>query len=185
MKKCRKLYNVKIFENMKLLLPICTILFCITANAQIHERWDVKTLTDGFSPVISSATKTTVAKMAKKAKVGVRNNTPRMNFEKKVVRITGTIAKKVHESDGDFHIEVTDGTLGDSTLACESVDPANSAAANSPFVTQFQSVRGVIEGKKVGDKVTLTGVIFQDKKHGKPTKRTGNYLEMHPILVAK
>jgi hypothetical protein len=111
--------------------------------SQIHERWDVKTINDGFQPV-GPVKKVTVAQVAQKPKIGVRNTQPRLNFEKQEISITGTIIRIQLEGDGDYHIEVTDGSLGDSTLVCEAVDPANSVTTQSPMIDNFNNVRGVV-----------------------------------------
>lgn len=156
----------------------------LTIYAQVHERWDVKTITDGFQPG-DQVIKVTVAKIESKAKIGVRNTQPRLNFEKQVISVTGTISRKALEADGDFHIEVTDGSIGDSTLVCESVDPENSAAAQSPVISNFRTVRQIVKNLKVGDKVRFTGMLFQDKYHSPSQFRIRNFLEIHPILKAE
>src|ERR1035437_9765262 len=149
---------------MKYLLLMFALLLCINVNAQIHERWDVKTITDGFSPNLNSVRRITVAHIATMAKVPIRNTQPRLNFERQVIKITGTITRIKLENgaggDNDYHIEISDGSLGDSTLVCESVDPANSITATSLYVSNFKSVRNVVKNKKVGDRVTFTGVVF-------------------------
>ncbi len=169
---------------MKNLILVFFLLAWVTGFAQEHERWDVKTLTDGFSPDISSAKRITVAKIESIRKVPVRNNQPRLNMEKQVVTITGTIRRVQLESDGDYHIEVGDGSMQDSTFVCEAVDPTNLVAATSGNLTYFTAVRSVASTLHVGDKVTFSGVIFQDKYHSPSPYRTRNFVEMHPILRA-
>jgi hypothetical protein len=173
-----------------------TILFSLVSFscfAQKHQRWDVKTLSDGFTPNLSHPKKVTVASMGAIVRnKGVKNNQPRLNFEKKVIRITGTITRiqlekgtAVKPGDMDYHIEVSDGTLGDSTLVCESVDPADDAVPNSTEKDSIQKVRNVVKNLKKGDKVTFTGIEFEDKIHSPSPHRTRNFIEMHPILYAK
>lgn len=174
------------------------ILFCLlvitislASYAQVHERWDVKTLSDGFVPDTNKVKKITVAKIEPILKVPVRNTQPRLNFEKQVIRITGTIRRVQLEKgtaakpgDMDYHIEVSDGTIGDSTFVCEAVDPENSVAKTSRYISNFIKVRMLAGQLKVGDKVTFTGILFQDKFHSPSKLRTRNFLEMHPILKA-
>lgn len=170
---------------MRIFLSLLTLLaFTHVAFSQIHERWDVKTISDGFQPT-GPVKKVTVAKIAQKAKIGVRNNQPRLNFEKQEISITGTISRIQLESDGDYHIEVTDGTLDDSTLVCESVDPANSFAAQAPMIDDFKTVRALVTTLKKGDKVRFTGLEFQDRFHSPSPHRTRNFLEIHPIIKAE
>ena len=161
--------------------------------AQKHQRWDVKTLSDGFTPDLSHAKKVTVASMGAIVRnKGVKNNQPRLNLEKSVIKITGTIARIELEKgttakpgDMDYHIEISDGTLGDSTLVCESVDPDDPAVANSSEKDRIKEVRDVVKTLKVGDKVRFVGIEFEDKIHSPSPHRTRNFIEMHPILKAK
>jgi len=147
-------------------------IFCSVASAQIHERWDVKTLGDGFKPDTANARRINVKEISLIPKVRVGNTTPRMDREKEVVRIEGTISRIQLENDGDYHIEVTDGTLGDSTADCE-----------IPEV--FAELHSYASHKKVGDPITVIGPLFQDKFH-KPSKwRTRNFWEIHPGVYLK
>ncbi len=154
-----------------------------TLSAQVHERWDVKTLTDNphLKKTITQASASTIGK-PQLTKVG--NITPRMDFERKIVRIKGKVYDIKHQdNDGDYHIEVRTGH-GDSTVVCEAVDPSNTATSHSPAIEKFRVVFAKAEQLKKGDAVIITGVIFQDKKHGKPSKfRTRNFIEIHPILT--
>ena len=165
---------------------------CSFSYAQVHERWDVKTLSDGFIPDTSKVKKVTVAKIEIIKKVKIRNTQPRLNFEKQVIQITGTISRIQLEKgttkspgDMDYHIEVTDGTMSDSTMVCEAVDPNDQSASSSPYISNFKAVRKIAEQLKVGDKVIFTGMLFQDKYHSPSPHRTRNFLEMHPIIKAK
>jgi len=171
-----------IINSLILLISLCSY-------AQVHQRWDVKTLTDGFVPDTINVKKVTVKQIQAKPRIKVKNTQARMNSEKKVVRITGTITRIELEAgadgDGDYHIEVTDSTIGDSTFVCEAVDPDNSITKNSPYAGNFIKVRKVVKDLKKGDKVTFTGVLFQDKYHSPSPHRTRNFVEMHPILKAR
>lgn len=169
---------------------LTALLLCSSAPAQVvRERWPVKTLTDGFKPDTNNVQPVTVADIQKKKIIKVGDQDARMETEKQVVRITGTIVvikeEKGKKGDKDYHIEVTDESM-DSTFVCECVSPKDKAAKKSPYIKEYAKVRKVVKKLKVGDKVTFTGVLFQDQKHGKPSKlRTRNYIEMHPILNAK
>jgi hypothetical protein len=143
------------------------LVLCMSSYAQKHERWDVKTISDGFSPDFNHIQKVTVAKLEFKPKIRIKNTQPRLNMEKQMVRITGTISRIKLEGgatgDNDYHIEVTDGTMGDSTIVCEAVDPDDSSATASPMHNKFITVRKLAKKLKVGDKVSFTGMLFQDK----------------------
>ena len=161
------------------------------ANAQTHQRWDVKTLTDGFKPDTTHVKKITVAKIEPIAKVRIKDTQPRLNFEKQVIKITGTVSRIQLEKgtaskpgDMDYHIEVTDDSM-DSTFVCEAVNPNDESAKKSNYVTEVKKDRAIAKKLKVGDKVTFIGVLFQDKYHKPSPLRTRNFLEMHPILKAK
>jgi hypothetical protein len=173
---------------MKILTAIILFFFSIYCSAQKHQRWDVKTLSDGFTPNLSHPKKVTVASMAAIVRnKGVKNTQPRLNFEKTVIKITGTVTAIHLEKPGDmdYHIEVTDGTLDDSTLVCESVDPDDGAVAASTVKDRIKEVREVVKSLKLNDKVQFIGIEFEDKVHSPSPNRTRNFIEMHPILKAK
>lgn len=173
---------------MKLQLLFITLLLGLCCSAQVHQRWPVKTLTDGFAPDTNAVKKVTVKQMHSKKRTKVKDTQPRLKFEKQVVQITGTITRIVPETgadgDGDYHIEISDNSLGDSTFVCEAVDPENSITKKSPYLGNFIKVRSVVKDLKKGDSVTFTGIIFQDKYHSPSPLRTRNFIEMHPIIKA-
>jgi hypothetical protein len=173
---------------LKPLILLSAVLFAGFAFAQ-RERWSVKTLTDGYKPDTMHVQIVSVKDIQKKKLIKVGDQDARIETEKQVVQITGTIKiikqEKAPDGDGDYHIEVTDSTM-DSTFVCECVNPKDSKAKKSPYLKNFKAARKVVAKLKVGDKVTFTGVLFQDQKHGTPSKqRTRNFMEMHPILKAK
>jgi len=165
------------------------LLFSLFGYAQKHERWEVKTITDNFEPNFHSVKKITVATIQPKVKIGIKNTEPRLQMEKQMVSITGTVTRLKLESgmtgDNDYHIEVSDGTVGDSTIVCEAIDPEDSTAATSPMLPRFLKVRNFVKNLKVGDKVKFTGILFQDKYHSPSQNRTRNFVEIHPILIAR
>lgn len=181
-------FVVNTVYELKTIFLFTAPLLAATCFAQTHERWDVKTLTDGFAPDTNKVKKVTVAAIEAKHLVKVSNTQPRLKSEKQVVRITGTIKRIAPETgkggDGDYHIEVSDDSM-DSTFVCEAVDPGNADTKKSPYIDNFKKVRSVAVKLKVGDKVTFTGVLFQDKYHSPSELRTRNFVEMHPILKAK
>lgn len=168
---------------MKKVITIIFIFINLYSFAQVHERWNVKTVTDGFIPNFNNLKKITVAQIEPKPKIPVRNTQPRLNIEKQMVAISGTVSRVALESDGDYHIEITDNSMADSSFVCEAVNPGLPVAATSPMVTKFRSVYTVARKLKVGDTVKFTGLLFQDKYHSPSPHRTRNFVEMHPILM--
>ncbi|HEY8687693.1 MAG TPA: hypothetical protein VIM07_00545 [Chitinophagaceae bacterium] len=169
---------------MKIIVILFLVIINTPAYSQVHERWDVKTITDNFSPDFNSIRKITVAKIEPKPKIRVQNTQPRLNFEKQMVSISGTVSRIALESDGDYHIEITDGTMGDSSFVCEAVNPSLSVASGSKMVSHFKTVYKTAKNLKVGNNVEFTGILFQDKFHNPSPNRTRNFVEMHPILIA-
>jgi len=55
-----------------LLSLLAVMIFAQCGYSQVHERWDVKTMTDGFQPS-GPVKKITVAQIARKSRIGVRN----------------------------------------------------------------------------------------------------------------
>jgi hypothetical protein len=167
-------------------LAFFILLFCITCNtlqAQVKERWAVKTCTDGFV-IPKTAELITVAEVAKYPLAKVGNDTKRLPGEKVLITVRGKIVRHTLEKDFDIHTEVSDGTSKYS-LPCEAVSPNDKMAKTSPYIKEFTDARKVIEQAKLGDEIEITGVAFFDKKHGKITTRTPNYFEIHPITSAR
>ncbi len=148
---------------------------------QEHERWDIKTLTDGFKPDMSDPVPESVAVLGKRKIIRVGNNTPRMGLERTIIKVSGTVVGLPAETDGDIHVELKDNS-SDSTIACEAVNPDDSVVERSPYLDKFKIVRAKVAGLKIGDQVTFTGVLFQDKYHNPTKMRIRNFLEVHPIL---
>ncbi len=170
---------------MKKSVMVFFIFMYIKSISQVHERWNVKTVTDKFSPNFHQIRKITIAQIEPKPKIPVRNTQPRLNFEKQIVSITGTVSRISLEADGDYHIEITDESMGDSSLVCEAVNPSLPVAAKSKMVSRFRSVYKIAKNLNVGDSVEFTGLLFQDKFHSPSPPRTRNFVEMHPVLIAE
>ncbi|HVA98580.1 MAG TPA: hypothetical protein VNG53_06765 [Bacteroidia bacterium] len=167
---------------LSLFLVSSILLLGMKEMKQEHERWDVKTLTDGFYPDLSNTSQRSVESLEKIKIIRVGYNTPRMDFEKNIITVSGTIVSMRLEKDGDIHIELMDNSI-DSTIACEAVDPNDDVVEKSPFLEKFKIVKEKISNLKKGDQVSITGALFQDKFH-KPFKmRIRNFLEVHPILI--
>ena len=158
------------------------LLLATTAFAQPKERAKVKTLSDGFQPDFSKVVKVIVADVERLPLVRVGRETPRMKSEEQLLQITGTIRRIKLEADGDYHIEVSDGTM-DSTVVCEVVDPLYST--KSVCLARLESARLAAKQLSVGDKVTFTGLRFSDFRHSPSPRRTRNFIEIHPVLIIR
>jgi hypothetical protein len=164
-------------------------LFCIFQTDQpIRERWNIKTLTDGYVPVIKIIKPVTVASSQVQPLSKVDDLTGRSRFEKNIISITGVIKSIEHKRDGDLYFEIHDGTLADSTLICEAVNPLDDIAAYSPSANYFKNTWAVAKNLKVGDKIKFTGIAYQGIYYKSPPANTKNriqnFLEMCPILIA-
>ncbi len=133
-----------------------------------HEREPVKNLLDGFIPDTTNVRVYTVKEIASFKRVRVGNSNPRMESEKQVMQLSGTVSRISLETDGDYHIEITDGSLKDSTAVCE-------------VPSCFKSVHKQASVIKKGQKITVTGIKYQDKFHSPSPHRTRNFVEIHPV----
>lgn len=109
--------------------------------------------------------------------------TKRQAIEKQVFTITAKVHKLSKHRDGDWKVKLTDGN--DKYINCEAPNIGCDHATNSPFIEEFESVRGWIEAYKddlEGKTVTITGVAFIDIDHRYPRNAADNELELHPIL---
>lgn len=135
-----------------------------------------------FKHAIDSPMVETVAGLEKRKMVEVSYHTHRLNFEKTIIELHGIITSIREEDDNDIHIELKDNSMGDSTVCCEAVDPNDAIAATSPYLEYFRAVRKTAVQLNRGDKVTIIGVLFEDKYHTPHKYRIRNFLEVHPIL---
>jgi hypothetical protein len=150
------------------------------AYAQEHERWPVKILTDGFIPSKNWQI-FTIDELRMFPKVKVGNTTPRLESEKMRIAVEGIVISKRKEADGDWHIEIRDES-SDSTIVCEAIDPTDSIAFTSPYIVNFVEASAAADRLKVGNRVKIQGIFFQDKYHSPSKYRIRNFLEIHPIL---
>lgn len=176
-------------KNIKNSVALLLILLFSKAYSQTHERWAVKTLTDGFAPDTMHVKQISVNAIHSQKRIRVSDTQARLPSEKQVVTITGTIStikqEKGKHGDMDYHIEICDGSLGDSTFVCEAVYPNDSITKYSPYIVNFNKVHALAKTLVVGDKVSLTGVLYQDQYHKPSNHRSRNFIEMHPILKAR
>lgn len=165
-------------------MKILTLLLLATsAFAQPKERAPVKTLSDGFQPDPTRVKLEHVSSIAAMPLEHVTRTTPRLKSEEQVVELTGTITRIAHEADGDYHIEIADGTLDDSTVVCEAVDPRYST--ESAFLPELEAARLAAKRLRVGERMTFVGLEFQDIPHSPSPMRTRNFREIHPVLYVR
>jgi hypothetical protein len=153
------------------------------------ERWNVKTLTDpDTSSIVWTPVASTIAEQNGFAEISVDVNTPRQDFEKKVVTIQCNIVAYKKEDDSDIHLVLldaqNDSMIGEiPSIYCNEV-------AGSPYASEFQTASQWITdnlGKPSTDfkysnaQVTITGVQFQDFEH-EEVGHAKNYREIHPVL---
>lgn len=150
------------------------------------ERQDVKVLKD--HPIIGPTVKSSITllrTLVPPATLPIR----RLNVEKYVVEVQGTIAGYKLESDGDIHIVLENGVKG--TIIIESAAP--SCAPTTWQQTLFTHVRNQLRTilpydatpayRKLspGIPVVVEGFVFFDKIHGQ-TGVAPNGVEIHPII---
>ena len=160
-----------------------------------HERWDVKTLSDGFR--IGLSVRTTVDSQCRmnRPSEGWTETLARQPDEKILYSLWCTIDSAVLEKDGDYHIIVTGG---DSTMIVEIPNPDDCPSTSATYRDMFKTARSIVDryfggvrSHHVGSKyskhspidVEIEGMGFWDNKHGRPAKgHAGNYREIHPVL---
>ncbi len=153
------------------------------------ERWHVKNLLDIDAPLVSTMPMaTSIAAQDSFARDSVNENTRRLDFEKETVSIPCTIVQFKKEDDNDIHLILVDDQLDSMIAEVPSTDCAEVAASShaSDFAAAGLWVRQNLGNptsnfKNADQKVTVTGVLFQDFPHGQKGHAT-NYREVHPVL---
>ena len=153
------------------------------------ERWGVKTLTDSDAGSVAlAAINSSIFEQDTCAQVTVGEQTPRLAFERQLVRIPCTIVAFKHEDDSDIHLIITDD-IQDTMIAeipsvsCPVVSTSAHAGDYRAAAQWVASNLGKLTTsfKHVSMKATITGVVFQDFAHGQ-TGHSPNYREIHPVL---
>ena len=136
------------------------------------ERWTVKTLQD--RPVLLAAKATTIAFLTSQPAPASLPNT-RLPFERHIYTVTAAVTLVRAESDGDFHLVLSDGSR---TMIAESPEAGCNSGATAARITQMRTARAVL---RLCSKARVTGVAFFDFKHGQ-TGVAPNAIELHPVL---
>ena len=186
----------------------CTLL------GQGVERWPVKTSVPAGANLAKSTTVPLADLLALKDADGVLHNDKRYQSERipakagdkypegKVVSTTGWLHLVAGETDGDYHIQISNSaTSGDPCLIVEVPNPDPKFTATAELQPKFQAVRDLIKTKMLAGKdpsvsgsvmqhpvyVTVTGIVFYDDSHvgdpprGKKGMKAATLWELHPV----
>ena len=189
-------------------------LTAVSLFGQGVERWSVKVgVPEGTD--FSKPTKVTIADLlALKDVPGVLHNDKRFQTDRipvkagerypegKLVTTTGWLHLVAGETDGDYHIQISDSdTSGDNCLIVEVPNEGEKFKAAADLRPKFQAVRDLIKTKMLGGKdpspsgsvmqhpvyVTVTGIMFFDDAHvgdqprGKKGMKAATLWELHPV----
>ena len=189
-------------------------LVSVAAWGQGVERWSIKTsVPEGVN--LTKATKAALSDLLALSNApGVTKNDKRYQDaripaqsgdkfpEGKVFTTTGWLHLVAAESDGDYHIQVSDSaTDGDHCLIVEVPNPDPKYTSSTGLQPKFAAVRDLIKSKMLAGKepsaggsvmqhppyVTITGILFYDDSHvgdqprGKKKMKAATLWELHPV----
>lgn len=179
-----------IFSTKKLVM-FYGLFLLITSNvySQGVERWDIKTLNDYSAKNIyfNKPIKTTVKKINFLIRPkDIKNFTPRLREEYNVYVIDCKILDYIKQSDGDYHLIVSDIKDLNYKMIIEIITPHH---GNKLYYKNFKLVRNYInkcikKKKIIGRNFQIIGVSFFDLIHNQKGASL-NYLELHPVLQIK
>jgi hypothetical protein len=138
------------------------------------ERWTVKTLQD--RPMLLAPKATTIAFLTSRPAPASLPNA-RLPFERHIYTVTAAVTLVRAESDGDFHLVLTDRSSR--TMIAESPEAGCNSGATPARIKQMQTARAAV---RLCTKARVTGVAFFDFKHGQ-TGVAPNAIELHPVLA--
>lgn len=178
------------------------------------ERWSVKTSVPTGTN-FSKPTKVALADLlALKDAAGVTHNDKRYDStripaaagdklpEGKLVSTTGWLHLVAGETDGDYHIQISNSAAsGDPCLIVETPNEGEKYTATAELRPMFQAARDLIKTKMLAGKepsaggsvmqhpvyVTVTGILFYDDAHvgtpprGKKGMKAATLWELHPV----
>ncbi len=186
------------------------------AFAQGVERWSVKTsVPDGTN--FSKASKVALTDLlALSDAPGVTHNDKRYDSvripakagdkfpEGMLVTTVGWLHLVAGETDGDYHIQISDSaTTGDHCLIVEVPNPDPKFTSSADLQPKFAAVRDLIKSKMLAAKdpsvsgsvmqhpvyVTVSGILFYDDAHvgdqprGKKGMKAATLWELHPVTA--
>jgi hypothetical protein len=138
------------------------------------ERWAVKTLQDRprLLPRRDVTLKYLVARPAPESLPDQR-----LPFERHIFRVVAAVTFVRPETDGDFHVVLTDSA--GRTMITEAPRGSCDANATASWRRQIAYARAAV---RVCPRASVTGVAFFDFPHGQ-SGVAANAIELHPILA--
>ncbi len=152
------------------------------------ERWSVKVFTDADASSINIIpVNTTVDSLVHMKTPFPDPNMARQPIEKQVYTIHCTLKQIKLESDGDYHLTVSDSQ--GNTMVTEIPDPTCPSTTSSIYLGNLIQCRQFIDKnytvtgsfQNVYKRVVISGVAFIDPPHGQ-TDAAPNNVEIHSIL---
>jgi hypothetical protein len=149
-----------------------------------NTRREVKILIDAASSEIDTVPiVTTIVDMGLiEVPDDVDSDTKRLDIEKQVYTVTGTVDKIKRYRDGDYHIKLVDDN--ENYIITEAANPGCTYVEESNFLQTFKDIEAFIEANDIeeGQVITITGVAFVDIDHYYKRDQAANNMELHPIL---
>jgi hypothetical protein len=198
-------------------LSLVTLLTAVSCSlmGQGSERWPVKTSVPDGTNFSKPAKATMTELMALKDVDGVTHNDKRYQSERipakagdklpegMLVTTTGWLRLVAGETDGDYHIQMSDAATGEDCVIVEVPNPGEKFTADAALRPKFQAVRDLIKTKMLAGKdpssggnvmqhpvfVTVTGIMFYDDAHigdpprGKKGMKATTLWELHPVTA--
>jgi hypothetical protein len=186
------------------------------AWSQGVERWPIKTTVPDGTDFSKPAQVALTDLLALGDAPGVTHNDPKYNSaripasagdkfpEGKLITTTGWLHLVATETDGDYHIQISDSdTTGDHCLIVEVPNPDPKFTPSADLQPKFTAVRDLIKTKMMAGKdpsvggsvlqhpayVTVTGILFYDDAHvgdpprGKKEMHAATLWELHPVTA--
>ena len=199
-------------------LLVVTVLTVASGAAwpQGVERWGIKTSAPAGTDFTKATQVALTDLLALRDAPGVTHDDPRYQkaripakagdqfSEGKLITTTGWLHLVAGETDGDYHIQISDSaTDGDHCLIVEVPNPDPKFTASSDLQPKFAAVRDLIKTKMLAGRdpavggsvmqhpvhVTVTGILFYDDSHvgdpprGKRGMHAATLWELHPVTA--
>jgi hypothetical protein len=198
-----------------LFVAVLTAASC-AAWSQGVERWSIKTGVPDGTNFSKAATVALADLLALPDAPGVTHNDKRFQSaripaqagdkfpEGKLVTTTGWLHLVAGETDGDYHIQISDSaTTGDHCLIVEVPNPEAKFTTSADLQPKAAAVRDLIKAKMLAGKdpsvsgsvmqhpvfVTVSGILFFDDSHvgdqprGKKGMKAATLWELHPVTA--
>jgi hypothetical protein len=148
------------------------------------ERWPVKIALDRDAARVDTTPVTaTIAQLGALPRPRETAYSARSGpYELRSYRVIGVLRRVRRETDGDWHLVLSD--TGDARITMIAEVPDSNCAIGARYAEAFARLGRRLDSLRVPAVVEVTGIGFFDRPHGQ-RGAAPNWFELHPVLALR